>query len=313
MNVNLHYFRLVDSIVKDGTLTKAGLRVHLTQSALSHQLKELETELGVSIFDRKGKRLLLTDEGHRFLQSAKKILDELKMLEADMQHFREGDSGTIRISTQCYTAYHWLPKIIKFYKKINPGIDIHIVSGATNLPLDYLVRGELDVAIVRNRMDHPHIRYEPIFKDHLYIIFSAEHPLAKKETISIQDFEGEELFLQYNDPSSGNIPIIENLIKANQVKPKHIHRIHYTDAIIEMVNANMGISVLADWILSPYLQSKEIVARPLPSDLATRTWFAATCRQNKPIRNFLDCLKYQFAEITMQPVHEIRPPVSKAV
>ncbi len=89
-------------------------------------------------------------------------------------------------------------------------------------------------------------------------------------------------------------------MQTHQVKPRNIHRIHYTDAIIELVNSNLGVSVLADWIVQPYLESKDIVARPLPAELGKRVWYAATCRQNVAIRNFLDCLKYHFSEMTMK-------------
>ena len=300
MNIPLQHFRLVDTIVKEGTLTKASSVLNLTQSALSHQLKELENELGIPIFHRKGKKLQLSDEGARFLASAQKILTELRSLEKAIQHFKQGESGTIRISTQCYTAYHWLPRIIKFYRRRNPGIEIHVVSAATQQPLEYLLRGELDVAIVRHKMERPDIQYEPIFEDRLLAIMSRQHPLAGKNKIAISDFENQELFLQYHDPSSVNIPVIENLLKICQVKTKYIHRIHYTDAIIEMVNANMGITVLADWIVQPYLESKDIIAKPMPPEVTKRTWYAATCKQNIPIDNFLECLKYHFAEMTMR-------------
>ena len=306
MNIPLQHFRLVDTIVSQGTLTKAASVLNLTQSALSHQLKELESELGMPIFYRKGKKLQLSDEGVRFLSSAQKILNELKSLEAAMHHFKHGESGTIRISTQCYTAYHWLPRIIKYYKRKNPGIDIHVVSGATQQPLQYLIRGELDVAIIRHKLEGADIQYEPIFEDRLFAIMSIDHPLAEKNKVSITDFEDEELFLHYYDPASGNTPVIDNLLKAKGVKPKYIHRIHYTDAIIEMVNANMGVTVLADWIVLPYLETKNIIAKPLPPEVAKRTWYAATCKQNLPIRNFLETLKYHFAEMTMPSSNEQR-------
>lgn len=300
MNIGIHHFKLVDTIVKQGTLTKAAETLFLTQSALSHQLKELEKELDIPIFYRKGKKLELSEEGTRFLACAEKILMEIKSLEADIKNFKDGEIGSLKITTQCYTAYHWLPRIIKYYKAVSPGIDIHVVSSATQLPLEYLLKGDLDVAIVRNKIDSPQIHYEPIFEDSLFAIMSVNHPLAKKRNISINDFEGEELFLHFNDPSSGNVPIIENLMKERGLKSKHTHRIHYTDAIIEMVNANMGITVLADWIVQPYLETKDIIAKKMPPEAANRTWYAATCKRNTPILNFLECLKYHFAEMTMK-------------
>ena len=114
MNIALHHFRLVDTISKEGTLTKAAKTLHLTQSALSHQLKELERELNVQVFERQGKRLHLSDQGYRFLRSAEKILAELKSLEEDITNYKMGRTGKLSISMQCYTAYHWLPGIIKY-------------------------------------------------------------------------------------------------------------------------------------------------------------------------------------------------------
>jgi LysR family transcriptional regulator, regulator for metE and metH len=137
MNIGLQHFRLVDTIVKEGSLTKAADTLHVTQSALSHQLKELELELEMPIFHRKGKKMQLSSEGTRFLTTAEKVLTELKLLETDMRNLKRGETGTLRLSTQCYTAYHWLPRIVKYYKNINPGIDIHVVSAATYLPLEY--------------------------------------------------------------------------------------------------------------------------------------------------------------------------------
>ena len=295
MNIGLQHFRLVDTIVREGTLTRAADTLHLTQSALSHQLKELEHEFGLPVFDRRGKRLELTTEGTRFLQSAEKILSELLSLEADIRHLKEGQAGALRITTQCYTAYHWLPKIIKYYKHSSPGWDIHVISGATYNPLDYLLKGDLDIAIVRNTLDNPRIRYEPIFEDRVYAILSRQHPLAGRSAISVEDFQDQELFLSFNDPASGSIPVVENMLKAHHVTPRHIHRIHYTDAIIEMVDANLGISTLADWIIAPYLETRDIVAIPLPPEIANRTWYAATCKDSPAIRHFLECLKVHFA------------------
>jgi len=88
-------------------------------------------------------------------------------------------------------------------------------------------------------------------------------------------------------------------MSAEHIVPKSVHRIHYTHAIIEMVHANLGITVLADWIVQPCLISKDIVAIPMPPEVPNRTWYADTCKQRLPVRNFLQCLKRHFAEMTM--------------
>lgn len=299
MNIALHHFRLVDTISKEGTLTKAAKTLYLTQSALSHQLKELERELDVDIFERHGKRLHLSDHGYRFLRSSEKILAEIKSLEEDIANYKMGRTGKLSISMQCYTAYHWLPEIIKYYKKRWPDINIQILSEATRRPLEYLMNGDLDIGIVRTQMVNTRIRYEPIFEDRLMAVISKDHPLAKKDIVEIGDFQGEELILPLYDPSYQDTPVIESLIEAQHVKPKTLHRIHYTDATIEMVNAGLGITVMADWIVEPYLKNRNIVTRPLHHSVAKRAWFAATCKQTPAIQNFLECLKMYFSGADM--------------
>jgi LysR family transcriptional regulator for metE and metH len=299
MNIALHHFRLVDTISKEGTLTKAANTLRLTQSALSHQLKELERELEVEIFNRQGKRLHLSEQGYRFLRSSEKILAEIRSLEEDITNYKNGKTDKLSISMQCYTAYHWLPGIIKYYKRKWPNINIQILSDATRRPLEYLMNGDLDIGIIRTQMVNTKIRYEPIFEDRLTAVVSKDHPLAKKDIVEIADFQDEELILPLYDPSYQDTPVIEALIEAQQVKPKTLHRIHYTDATIEMVNAGLGITVMADWIVEPYLAGRNIVTKPLHHSVAKRAWFAATCKQTPAIQNFLECLKLYFAGADM--------------
>jgi len=192
-----------------------------------------------------------------------------------------------------------LPGIIKYYKSRWPDINIQILSEATRRPLEYLMNGDLDIGIIRTQMVNTKIRYEPIFEDRLTAVICKDHPLAKKDVIEISDFQGEELILPLYDPSYQDTPMIEALIQAQQVKPKTLHRIHYTDATIEMVNAGLGISVMADWIVEPYLSNKNIVAKPMHHSVARRSWFAATCKQTPAITNFLECLKLYFSGADM--------------
>lgn len=305
LNVGMQHFRMVFTIVREGSLTRAAEALHLTQSALSHQLKELERELDTAVFLRRGKKMMLTDEGARFLSSAEKILAEVASLEEDISSYKEGKTGRIAISTQCYTAYHWLPCILKHFRQASPDISVHIMSEATFRPMDYLLNGQLDVGIVKTKTENPDVHYEEIFDDRLFAVMHRDHPLSTKELIEIADFQDEELFMAFADPSKGHVPIIETLMQLQGVTARKVHHIHYTDAIIEMLNANLGISVMANWIVYPYLRTKDIVVRPLPPEVGNRTWYAATCKDNPAIRNFLRCLKNHFPEIIRKANREV--------
>lgn len=298
MQIALHHFKLVDTIQREGTLTKSAVSLHLTQSALSHQLRELEREMGVEVFQRKGKRLVLSEQGTRFLQSARKILAELRLLEEDITNMKNGQVGKLKISMQSYTSYHWLPGVIRDFRMRWPDINVQIVAEATQRPLEYLLRGDIDLAIVRTHMMNTRIEYEKIFEDNLVVIMSAAHPLAQKEVIEFSDFQDEELIMAIYDPSYQDTPLFDAMIQAKQVKPKHVQRIHYSDATIDMVNANLGIAVMSDLVMKPYLQSRDIVSRPLPDIITKRTWYAATTTNKKDdpaLQHFLKCLKAYFA------------------
>src|SRR5215510_4912718 len=107
--LEIRHLRLVAAIAEEGGVTRAGNRLHLTQSALSHQLRDVEDRLGSALFERVGKRMILTDAGERLLRTARVVLDEIHQAEHDIRRASSGRQGVLRIATQCYTNYHWLP------------------------------------------------------------------------------------------------------------------------------------------------------------------------------------------------------------
>jgi len=298
MNISLNHFRLVEAISKEGTLTKSALTLHLTQSALSHQLKELERIMGTAMFTRKGKMMHLTENGTRFLQSAEKILAEIKLLQEDLSNFRSGKTGKINISTQSYTAYHWLPDIIKNFTCVSPDTNIHILSEASKRPLEYLLRGELDVAIVRTQMTNARITYIPVILDRLMVVMSKNNPLAIKKIFEVADFEDTELIMPSYDASYQDTPLIEHMIQVEHIRLKNHHRVHYTDTTIDMAEANLGIGIMPDWIVKPYLKNRDIVAIPVSLTIDRRMWYAATIKHTPAIQNFVSCLQDYFGADT---------------
>src|SRR4249920_3483846 len=106
--LHVRHLQLVQAIAEEGSVTRAGLRLHLTQSALSHQLRDAEQRLGVQLFDRVGRRLRLSRAGERLLRSARAVLDELGRAEEEIGREAERPRSLIRLTTQCNTVYHWL-------------------------------------------------------------------------------------------------------------------------------------------------------------------------------------------------------------
>ena len=109
MNIEVRHLRIVDAIAREGTVTRAAERLFVTQPAVSRALKELETRVGTPLFRRESRRMQLTLEGERLRATAKMVLEEIDRVEHDLDLFKNGVRGIVRLTTQCYTCYHWLP------------------------------------------------------------------------------------------------------------------------------------------------------------------------------------------------------------
>lgn len=285
--------QLISYIVEEGSLTRAADKMYLTQSALSHQLKDLEKRTGMQLFERVNKKLLLTVAGRRIMESAGTILPVLARLNEDLLAIKKGKVHTLRISTECYTCYHWLPGIITRLKALYKDVEIKIVAAATQQPITYMMNGELDLAIVSSKPDNPAIHLNNLFSDNQVAVLPKNHPLYHtRKILTAEDFATENLIVYDLEADANNF--MREFFR--ETAPASISRIQLTEAIIEMIHAGMGVGIFATWVIAPYLQSKQIVTMPLKSPLKKRTWKAAYLdKQNPLIQQFITLAKHHFA------------------
>src|SRR5262245_4907951 len=133
--LELRHLHLVAAIAETGGVTAAAAKLHLTQSALSHQLRDAEGRLGTRLFHRTGRRMRLTPAGERLLRSARAILENLDRTEEEIRRGASTDVGPLRLTTQCHTVYHWLPGRLKIFSRSHPDVEVQVVAGATDEPL----------------------------------------------------------------------------------------------------------------------------------------------------------------------------------
>src|SRR5499427_10269537 len=143
MDLEVRHLRLVAAVADCGSLTRAGDRLHLTQSALSHQLPDIESRLGAALFLRVGKRLVLTPAGERLLSSARDVLERLERTERDIREMGRSRAGLLRLTTECYTCYHWLPPLLMHYRRRFPRVEVRIDVDATHHPVEMLLAGKI--------------------------------------------------------------------------------------------------------------------------------------------------------------------------
>ena len=124
--MDFKYIKLISTIVDYGSITKAAQVLNLTQSALSHQLKEIESQKGIKFFTRSNRKLNLTSAGKMVYEASSKVLYEINKLESNLKNLNKLNHGIIRLSAACTTSYHWLPIILKSFKLDFPNVDIDV-------------------------------------------------------------------------------------------------------------------------------------------------------------------------------------------
>jgi LysR family transcriptional regulator for metE and metH len=260
--LDLEDLKLVVAVCEHGTLSLAALNLHLSQSALSHRLSSLEDRLGVRLFDRLGRSMRPTAAGHDLDRSASEILAAVFKAEEGVRSKAQTEKVVLRLSTQCYTCYEWLPRVLKQYQKHCPGCDVRIVLEATPDPMHALIQGQIDVAIVDqfNRKDR-RVRSHRIFSDEVVAVVSNSHPWAKRQMVAPEDFATERL-IAHNCSPDHNI-LLNRILRPAKVVPAHTYEIPLTEAILELVKAGFGVAALARWVISSRLKAESLVALPI--------------------------------------------------
>ncbi|MEN3335779.1 MAG: LysR family transcriptional regulator, regulator for metE and metH [Blastocatellia bacterium] len=291
LHLEVRHLRLIETVAREGGITKAANRLHLTQSALSHQLRDIEEKLGTPLFIRLNKRMLLTQAGERLLGAAPLVLDELRRAEEDIRQIALHREGMLRISTECYTCYHWLPAVLKPFQEVFPRVEVRIIVEATRRPIEALLDGRLDLAITSTATRNRKLMFKPLFRDELAVIVSPEHPLAAHPYVTAKDLAAEHL-LVYALPNE-DLTVFQKVLMPAGVKPRQVSRVELTEAIIEMVKAGMGISVMARWAVAPHVEAGLLRVLPLTARGLHRQWSAVMIRhkaQPPYLRKFVELI-----------------------
>ncbi len=295
--MEIRHLKLIKEVAETKSLTKAKDKLFLSQSALSHQLKELENELGAQLFHRVNKKLVLTGAGKMILESAKKVLSELENTALSIKKYVSGHTGTLRLSTQCYTCYHWLPTIMTEFKKEFPNVEIEIFHDTTTNIEDDLLGGKIDLAIVYQPTNKSKILYYKLFRDELFALVPKDHPWVDRPFVEANDFKDQNVII-HSYPLE-TVSLFKQVLLPQNVKPKSIIQVQVAEATIEMVKAGMAVNVMAGWIAEPYIKSHTIALMPVTKSGIHRTWYAATLEKNTPqyVTNFAGHLRYNSRQL----------------
>lgn len=250
----LKYLKMVQTLYYSGSLSSAAVKLHQTQSALSHQCNTLEKYLGFRIFLRKSNPLKFTNEGNVILQLANQILPKVQKA---LENCYKIQKNTLRI---VFEKYHYIPWLIivleNFYQKY-PNIKLEIININSNLKSS-LKNRDLDLIFTSDFLKDCEICSLPVFDFEMCLILSPNHPLSKNHFISFENLINEVIIsFPIKNPK---LNIWNNFFKKVGIKP-NLKIVNDIYLLIQMVSINMGISILPYWIVQNFEKTGYIVTR----------------------------------------------------
>ncbi|MEP4533187.1 MAG: LysR family transcriptional regulator [Cyclobacteriaceae bacterium] len=280
------HLRLIKSIADRGNIAKAKDDLYLTSSALSHQLRSLEMELGFKIFERKRVKWKLTSSGEELYALATSVLNSVdeKLLQIKSNHQEKG--GNIRVSSECYTFYLLFPQFLERMSVLYPQIDIQLLYNTTHQPLTNLLNYEVDVAIVTTNPAQENLRAIKVLKDELLAVVNSDNPLSKQKYLEAKDFSNQHLMI-HSYPLE-TVTVCEKYLKPNKVQPAKISAIPLTELTLEMVRTNRGITCIPQWMLKPFAHQSELVFKPIGKNGLVREIYVVIREEDLSKTHFAD-------------------------
>lgn len=258
--LEIRHLRTLVALRESGSVSLAAKRVHLTQSALSHQIKLLEDQYDLTLFERKSSPIRFTQAGERLIKLAYDILPQVIEAELDLARVKQGEVGEVRVAVECHTCFDWLMPAMDTFRQHWPLVELDIVSGFHTDTVGLLLSHRADLAIVSEVEENSSIICKPLFSYEMVGICSKDHPLAAKDVWEAEDFKDETL-ITYPVPDD-MLDLLRKVLNPAGIKVTRRNS-ELTIAIIQLVASRRGVAALPYWAVKPYLDRGYVVARKI--------------------------------------------------
>ena len=271
--IELRHMKTLVALRDTGSLVEAAESLFLTQSALSHQLKDLEDRLECRLFIRKTKPPRFTSAGRRLLNLADEVLPMVKGAERDIARLAGGETGRLHICIECHSCFQWLIPCLDRYRTNWPEVELDLIGGLSFAPLPALARGDLDLVITSDPVELPGIAYIPLFTYEAMLALGNDHSLAMRTMILPDDLE-KEVLITY-PVEHDRLDIFTRFLDPLDVEPGAVRTAELTPMIVQLVASGRGVTCLPNWALTEYLDQGIVMAKKLGESGLWCTLFAA--------------------------------------
>lgn len=240
--MEIRQLRAFLAIAEAKTFTAGARRVNVTQAAISMQIRQLEEEVGLPLFTRTPRRVIMTEAGEYLLERARRIMREHDSALAEIAEVAGAEHGRLRIgSASAMFATRQLPTILQKLKAKFPSAEISVTSGTSQTLVEKIMHGEVDIAFVSLPVESTNVTIDPLFSDEIVAIAHPLHPLAKDKFISAATLAGEHLIL--GEKGGNTRRMIDEFFDAANVRPNIMMELSRQEAVNQMVENNMGVGI----------------------------------------------------------------------
>jgi LysR family transcriptional regulator for metE and metH len=269
-HLELRHIAVLHAIARFGTAAEAAEQLNLTPSAITHRIREAERRLGLTLTMRFANRLRLTAVGERLAQSAERTIDEMLRAELDAERIGRGVTSIVRLGMGTYSFFHWLPSFLGYLASVDRGMQIDIDGNNARQPLALLQEGTVDIHLQPGPFPGRDVTSQPLFTDELVCVVSSGHRLAGRDFVHAADL-AEETHFTYSAEAQEGFEY-DRFLRLEEHYPARLVTVASTEAIVELVSAGLGISILARWAVEPRLLNKELVAARLGENGLPLQW-----------------------------------------
>jgi DNA-binding transcriptional LysR family regulator len=279
VNVTLRQLRIFEAVARYASISRAATELHLTQPAVSMQVKQLEDQIGLPLIDQIGKRLCLTEPGIELCRHAGRITTQMVELNAAMDQFRGLERGVLRLAVVS-TAIYFLPSLIAAFSRQHPGVRISLQVVNRDAVLSAMADNHADLAVTGQPPEHADITAHHFMDNPLVVIAAPDHPLAQAGKIALGVLEEETLLLR--EPGSGTRAMIERHFAANKLAYRPGCELSSNEALKQAVQAGLGIGIVPAQTLELELETRRLVVLQVQGFPIVRQWFILQRRDKRP-------------------------------
>jgi DNA-binding transcriptional LysR family regulator len=241
MNANLRQFQAFVTVARFGNFTRAAKHLHLSQPALTVQIRQLEEAMGVRLFDRSTRMVMLTPIGREIAPTLERVLHEIDAIMINTQNLTSHVKGTVTIGALPSISSKLIPSTIAEFQKQYPGIVVRLQDVMAQRLVRLVKEEEVDFGIGTMRMPDPDIQFTPLLTDHLGVIFPAGHPVERRRAITLKYLTAFPLIL--TDPRSSVRELVNRAFESIGEVAVPAFEALYMSTAVALVRAGLGLTI----------------------------------------------------------------------